>query len=413
MKRDPWKPGTVAPAAITRRGWLRRAVATALAASAGNVFAGWEQPAADDPQWIARKRESVRRFLYSRSQLDDWLAGKAFLFTKYDPELGYLHAPSGFRDGVDGSIAYYQYDPSGARRMIAHANKPCRINSYGDSFTHCDQVNDGESWQEVLAAHLGEPVRNFGISGYSVYQAYLRMKREERRSPAEFIIFNIYDGDHYRSLHSWPRLLGTNPIQAKPPTPFVKADPDAGEFVERPTLCPRGEDLYAFCDLDSAYSKVADDVALNWSVTHEWRKAHGAKDVPQFAFDDPDYTRRAIFASTRIVDKIEEFAARDKRRVMYVLSYSVESVRRRLNAVPRFDRAFVEFLVKRRLPYVDLLEAHAADYARCAPGVEAYLARHFIGHYTPLGNFFCAFALKDKLVRMLAPPPPSYAPNKS
>ena len=30
-----------------------------------------------------------------------------------------------------------------------------------------------------MAATLGEPVRNFGVGGFSVYQAYRRMLREE------------------------------------------------------------------------------------------------------------------------------------------------------------------------------------------------------------------------------------------
>ena len=56
-------------------------------------------------------------------------------------------------------------------------DRPCRMNTYGDSFTQCHQVSDGETWQEYLAAHLGEPVRNFGVGGYGVYQAYRRMLR--------------------------------------------------------------------------------------------------------------------------------------------------------------------------------------------------------------------------------------------
>ena len=44
-----------------------------------------------------------------------------------------------------------------------------------------------------MAATLGEPVRNFGVGGFSVYQAYRRMLREEEVVPAEHIVFNIFD----------------------------------------------------------------------------------------------------------------------------------------------------------------------------------------------------------------------------
>jgi hypothetical protein len=119
----------------------------------------------------------------TQQEVHDWLAGRAFPFGKYDNELGFLHRDrrfkEGTKEGTEDSICTYTYDASGERHTIMHASKPCRINTYGNSFTSCEQVNDGESWQEVLAAFLGEPVRNYGIGGYSVYEAHLRMKREE------------------------------------------------------------------------------------------------------------------------------------------------------------------------------------------------------------------------------------------
>jgi hypothetical protein len=63
------------------------------------------------------------------------------------------------------------------------------------------------------------------------------------------------------------------------------------------------------------------------------------------------------------------------------------------------------------VPYVDLLQAHAADAARFKGTPEEALSRYFVGrsgHYNPLGNHFCAFAMKDALVRLLDPKPPAY-----
>ncbi|MFT5368589.1 MAG: hypothetical protein ACI8V2_003555, partial [Candidatus Latescibacterota bacterium] len=86
----------------------------------------------------------------------------------YDPEIGWTVC-DGFRGGsVDDSKGFYQYDNDGARHVVNYPDRPCRIHTYGNSFTHCDQVSNGETWQEYLAAHLLEPVRNFGIGGHSV-----------------------------------------------------------------------------------------------------------------------------------------------------------------------------------------------------------------------------------------------------
>jgi hypothetical protein len=361
----------------------------------------------------SRKRAFLKRFLYSRDELDACLAGKGFHFSRYDAEVGYVHGDRDYKEGMHGAICSYRYDRTGARRTIAHANLPCRINTYGNSFTSCEQVSDGETWQEVLAAHLGEPLRNFGTGAYSVYLAYLRMKREEKRQPARYIIFNIYDDDHYRNLLAWQRFrFGVNYKSIAPTTPYVSVNPETREFVEHPNPCPKAEALYGLCDLEDAFRILKDDYLLDRYVLREQRREHKDPRAPANDYEDEELTRHALYASMRIIEKVEEFAAREKRQVLYVLSYSSTTIRRRLNDGHRFDQAFVDFFNQRKLPYVDLLKAHTDDYAKFAPGVDAYLKRYFIGHYNPLGNHFCAFALKDKLLETLRPPPPAYDPER-
>jgi hypothetical protein len=365
-----------------------------------------------DPDLLrARKRELIRRWLYTREDLDAWLAGNAFPFCKYDPVLGYLHLDRAFKEGVDGSICTYRYDESGSRRVLAYADRPCRINSYGNSFTSCEQVSDGETWQEVLAAHLGEPIRNFGIGGYSVYQTYLRMLREEQRLPAKTIIFNIFDDDHFRNLHAWQRpRFGVNRKSTCPPVPFVKADPDTGTFSEYPNPCPTPESLYQLCSLETACALFEADDAVGRFARRELLREQGVKGVPDSDFDDPQCSRRGLYATTRIIELVEKFAAKEKRKVLYVFSYGGQRVGRFINDGSRFDKSLMEFMDHAGLPYVDLLQAHATDFKKFNTNVDDYLSRYFIGHYSPAGNFFCGFAMKAKLLRMLEPPPPAYTP---
>ena len=61
--------------------------------------------------------------------------------------------------------------------------------------------------REYLSAHLGEPIRNFGIGGYGVYQAYRRARRIESGTlGSEYIILNIFYDDHVRSIDSSRRV---------------------------------------------------------------------------------------------------------------------------------------------------------------------------------------------------------------
>ena len=355
-------------------------------------------------------QDSAKRYLArlipTRKEVDNWLAGRAFPFSKYDSELGYLHRNRRFKEGMEGTICTYTYDPSDARHTIMHADRVCRINTYGNSFTSCEQVNDGETWQEVLAAHLGEPIRNYGIGAYSVYQAYLRMKREEKRNPAPYIIFNIFSDDHFRSLLSYQAIgFGKFWVHIFPPLPHVVVNLATDQVVEMKNPCPTPESLYNLCDLDWVYKTFKDDFTLKVRLARQTEKLPNAGDVTA----DPLFRRAAILGSTRIVDKVEEFAAANNKKVLYVLSYPPHYVEGVLLGGKRFDQSFVDFLEARRLPYVDLLEAHAADYAKFKSGIKDYLSRYYVGHYNPQGNVFCAFALRNKLVSMLDPKPAPYS----
>src|SRR6266567_1295755 len=348
----------------------------------------------------------LARLVRTRQQVDDWLAGRAFPFSKYDSELGYLHRSRRFKEGMEGTICTYTYDQSDARHTIMHADMACRINTYGNSFTSCEQVSDGETWQEVLAAFLGEPIRNYGIGAYSVYQAYLRMKREESRNPAPYIILNIFGDDHFRNLISY-QLIAMGKIWQHfcPPLPHVVVDLATGQVVEMTNPCPTPESLYNLCDQDWLYKTFKDDFVLKTRLARETGKLPGGGDLRA----DPLFMQAAILASKHIVDKVEEFAAANNKKVLYVLSYDPMTVAKRLQGEKRFDQSFVDFLEARRLPYVDLLEAHAADYEQFKSGVKDHISRYYIGHYNPKGNVFCAFAMRNELVSMLDPKPAPYS----
>lgn len=149
----------------------------------------------DQPSFEQYLRESA----VSQEVIARFLQGPSW--AQYDPELGYIlgnYLPS---DGMDRSTTLSTAQTNGARTSFVYAGRRCRINTYGDSFTQCHQVSDAETWQEYLAGHLGEPIRNFGMGGYGAYQAFRRMVREERTDhAAEYLIFYIWGDDHIRSL---------------------------------------------------------------------------------------------------------------------------------------------------------------------------------------------------------------------
>src|SRR5215510_128048 len=112
--------------------------------------------------WPMSYEAYLRRSVVDKKTLDVFLDPKELSWAKFDPITGYRlgnYMPS---DGLDRSSTLSTSQPNGMRTARAYVDRPCRINAYGDSFTLCHQVSDSETWEEYLAGHLGEPIRNFG-----------------------------------------------------------------------------------------------------------------------------------------------------------------------------------------------------------------------------------------------------------
>ncbi|MEN8248852.1 MAG: hypothetical protein ABFS32_07960 [Bacteroidota bacterium] len=377
-------------------------------------------------------REYAAELAYDSADVDDWLSGKN-QFAQYSSKYGWLLNTSDIRDGVDGSVCNYNYADGGLgeRKMINHADKECRINTYGNSFVQCHQVSDGETWQEVLASHIGEPLRNYGVGGWSVYQAYLRMLEKEKENPAEFIIFNIYSDDHYRNLDAWRSIR----VKRQPGAfgevtlPYVEVNIEKDKIIEHPNPCPKPEDVYNLCDVEWVVNRFKDDFVFNLMLSHrinantttdnqydELKKLSTTfgintriDNAESFnELSDEIHLRASFFASEKIVERIEEFAKKNNKKVLYVLSYNSYEIGKMIKEGKRFDIKFVEFLKEKGLNYVDLMAEHVKDYKKYKCDEVEYLSQYFIGHYNPRGNFFHAWSIKEGLVEMLDPKPTNY-----
>jgi hypothetical protein len=88
---------------------------------------------------------------------------------------------------------------------------------------------------------------------------------------------------------------------------------------------------------------------------------------------------------------------------LYVLSYGDDVFRQTERSGRRFDQPFVEFLNTKKLPYVDLMQAHLQDFAQRKTDMDNYIKQSWIGHYSPPGNFFEAMATRINLLRCSIP----------
>jgi hypothetical protein len=331
------------------------------------------------------------------------------------------------------------YRKTGERATINYADRPCRLNVYGDSFTQAAQVSDGETWAEYLAAHLGEPVRNFGIGGYGAYQAYRRMLREEATPRAtEYAILNIWDiDDHMRSIDKWRWLRMAENRRNSPgnlhtfhgnPWAHIRLDLNTGKAIEHENPYPTPKSLYQLCDKDHVYEHFRDDLVVQLQVAKRMgtgvdlanlKAVAAALKVPA-DFSSPEATAQtagalhleyALRASMRIVEKARAFAREKNKKLMILLSCGGGSVGRACRGLPRLDQPFVDFLKRTGVPFIDVLPKHVEDFKAFNLSPADYVKRYYIGHYKPQGNHFFAFAIKDALVDWLEPKPIAYRPG--
>lgn len=379
----------------------------------------------------------VHNSTVSKEVLDVFLSETEPSWARFDPEVGYVLGNYMPRDGIDNSLTISTTSPDGARRAVIYAERPCRLNTYGDSFTHCHQVSDHETWQEYLAAHLGEPIRNFGMGGFGVYQAYRRLIRNEI-SPdgADYVILYIWGDDHIRSLlrcryvltQGWHRAyqhLGGRMFHGN----FwsnIELDLENGQFVERENMLPTPESLYKMTDGDFMVDALRDDLMLQMSLF-----CHGETedvDIPRLNqlaahLDRQNLTelpaenlrlqveelRQAYaFAATQtIIERTETFAAAHNKQLMVAL-FCPNATRQLITTGRRYDQPIVDFLQDRGIRYFDMNVVHADDFKQFNLSVDDYLKRYLSGHYSPAGNHFFAFAIKDAIVDWLDPKPVTY-----
>jgi hypothetical protein len=367
-----------------------------------------------------------------RAVIDGFLRGPSW--ARFDPELGYVLGSFLPADGIDGSATISTARPDGARTSFMYLGRPCRINTYGDSFTQCHQVSDGETWQEYLAAHLGEPIRNFGMGGYGAYQAYRRMLREERTDHgAGYLIFYIWGDDHIRSLLRCRRAITYPKWDDQGGRlfhgnfwPNLELDLETGQFVEQESLLPTTDSLYRMCDPEWMVEHLKDDLALQlYAFKLHYIRELDRPPIERLAvrldypmnWNDPASLRtqagglldRYSLRATRLVlEKARRFADGTGKKLMVVLFDPYRALEQMRQGQKRYDQEVVDYLAAEGFNVFDMNEVHLRDFRRSQLPYSDYLKQFFIGHYNPRGNHFFAYSIKSKVVDWLDPKPITY-----
>ncbi len=381
--------------------------------------------------------QHIKTHTASREEIDVFLHEMSW--AQFDPEVGYILGNFVPRDGLDGSSTISTVQPNGARTSFVYKGKPCRINTYGNSFTLCHQVSDGETWQEYLAAHLGEPIRNYGMGGFGVYQAYRRMLREEQTEhQAKYVMLYIWGDDHIRSLlrcrymltASWNRAQDNKEGKGRM---FhgnfwsnLEMNLTSGKLEEKESLVRTPDELYHMTDPDWMAEHLRDDLALQMSLyargaindisVAKLKQLNSHLNKPLSLADDqiPKETVASLLdayslaATKAILNKAKTFTLKHDKKLLIILLDPYRVTRTLLQGGSRYDQEIVDFLHENDFTVFDMNLVHGEDFKSFNLSVDGYFKRYFIGHYSPAGNHFFAYAIKDVVVDWLDPKPLPY-----
>lgn len=142
-----------------------------------------------------------------------------FLKESYDSELGWVRKPNTSKSEIFlDEKKMYSINSKGSRINPTNANLKTEINSFGDSFTFCREVNNDETWQYYLANHNNCNVSNYGVGNYGMDQALLRFKRELKNiKDSRYVVMAVVPGTIQRNLSCWKHYSEFgNPLAFKP-----------------------------------------------------------------------------------------------------------------------------------------------------------------------------------------------------
>ena len=379
-------------------------------------------------------REYLRNSAVPKEVLDVFLNENSW--AQFDPEVGYIlgnHMP---HDGIDNSYTISTSMKDGKRTNRIYAERPCRINTYGNSFTQCHQVSDSETWQEYLAGHLGEPIQNFGMGGFGIYQAYRRLLRREKVDKnSKYVILYMWGNDYVRSVFrcryasyykSWNDYGGTM---------FhgnfwcnIEMDLKVGKLVEKENRISSKKEMYKMCDPEFMYDNLKDDLMLQLHLLSnemvnsdidlkglkKLAKILGLPEVDYRSSKKMKLTAKALrdkysFEATKyILDKTREFCDQQGKKLLLVHFDHVTVLSEMVKGKTRYDQEIIDFIKAKGFNFFDMNEMHLEDFKKFNLSLDQYMERYFIGHYTPAGNHFFAYAIKDKIVDLLDPKPITY-----
>ncbi|RAG86343.1 hypothetical protein DN069_06865 [Streptacidiphilus pinicola] len=122
----------------------------------------------------------------------------------FDPDLGWCRRPGEHAtEHTDDGDVTFRTDALARRANPGHEDTPATVACFGDSFTFCRLVDDDHTWPHHLTRLTGEVTANYGVGGYGLDQALLRLERELPRLGCRTVIMGVVPETMARVHSAW------------------------------------------------------------------------------------------------------------------------------------------------------------------------------------------------------------------
>ncbi len=201
-------------------------------------------------------------------------------------------------------------------------------------------------------------------------------------------------------------------------------DFNSGQIVEKPNRLADRESLYRMTDPDWMYENLKDDLALQMLLfgsglvsNVDWPGVERLAKLLHLPSVDRENEKESVngvldsysFTATKyILSKAREFTEREDKKLLVVLFDPGRVMPALIESKTRYDQEIVDFLEENNFKYFDMNVVHARDFKSFNLSFPEYRKRYFNGHYSPAGNHFFAFSIKDTIVQWLDPKPITY-----
>jgi len=337
---------------------------------------------------------------------------------------------------IDGSFNYFKFDPvtgwtirrNGMYKDLYRANeagirgdreysfeKPggvVRICSFGDSFTHCDDVGNDATWQAFMEeADEKLEVVNFGVGAYGLDQAYLRYRDKGRRYETDIVLIGFMPENIFRMVNTFRAFyqVDTGLPLSKPR--FV---PDNDGITLVPNPLPTLEHYRALLDHpreklpalgmhDYFYQQRYVSGAFDWSPAVRLYKILSEHVAKRFSDSEPVrmgiYNRNseAFTVTTRVFDLFYRSCPAPVQPIILVFPHN-GNMRQFMDSGIREYAPLLEFFDSRGYCYIDLMDAFQAVLREGNPD-GLFTGQHYSAEANMLVARYIARALDGTLNR--------------